>query len=145
MNEQLSAISSAPVTQAPLTAPITGVSMLRSASPGLVVGTDPAPEPDSRSGTEPDSRSGTEPASATSLKSTPALNTGSTAVSTTTSTVSSVSASARSAHRSSRIARVSAFFTSGRSMVTVRIPSRSSTRRWPLTVTFRARSGRCPR
>ena len=67
-----------------------------------------------------------EPA-ATSLKSTPALNTGSTAVTTTARRDSSASASSMSSQKRVRMAAVSAFLTSGRSIVIVRTPSRSST------------------
>ena len=120
-NVELNAISSPPDTHAPLTAQITGLLMARSARPGLF----------ENSGS--DGFAGASPACATSLKSTPAVNTGSTAVITTTRTPASCSALESSVHNPSRIDLVSAFFTSGRSIVIVRIPSSSATRRCSLT------------
>ena len=73
MNEQLSAISSAPETHEPLTAQMTGVRIARSALVG-VMSSGPTDSPDP----------GTS-----CLKFTPAENTGSIAVSTTTRTRSS--------------------------------------------------------
>ena len=109
-NVQLSAISSAPVTHAPLTAQTTGVAVARSVAPGLVAARTAVP-------------------AATSLKSTPALNTGSTAVTMIARVPSSASASSTSSQNRARMAAVSAFLTSGRLIVIVRTPSSSSTRR----------------
>src|SRR5437899_1381537 len=110
MKVQLNASSSAPVTQAPLTAHTTGVVTARSAAPGFAAAPLPWPVP-----------------AATSLKSTPALNTGSIAVTITARVRSSASACATSSQKRARMAAVNAFLTSGRLMVIVRTPSTSST------------------
>ena len=114
MNVQLSASSSAPVTQAPLTAQTTGVVTARSVAPGFVPRFDGDAVPD--------------PA-ATSLKSTPALNTGSTAVTMIARASRRRRRPPRSARRTPRHASrpSSAFLTSGRLIVIVRTPSASST------------------
>ena len=113
MNEQLSATSSAPDTQAPLTAQMTGFRIARIAAAGVRADGPPA-------SSGPRSRL---------LKSTPALNTGSTPVSTIAVTVSSASAAANAARSSARSGPCIAFFDSARSMVRTRTPSRCSVRR----------------
>ena len=118
-----SAISSAPVKQAPLTAAITGVRTARSAEPGLPPATAAARW---AAGIEPGTASAASP-EAISPRSTPAENAGSVPVSTTAATSGSPSTSPARRISSSRMARRSALRLSGRCSVIVRMPSRVST------------------
>ena len=115
MNEDESATSRPPDTQAPLTAQITGLVIDRNALPGLTA----------NCASKAFHLRAKLPVEA-SLKSTPAVKTGSTAVTMTARMSEACSASESNAQNRSRIAIDMAFLASGRLKVIVRIPSSST-------------------